>query len=139
MYNSGLDSIWSVLIALLLVYLLIYFFLNKAMRKRLHLEKKKFFSYNFVNEVHKKGEWTIRITFLCTYLLVFSLSISDPTPNLFLPSIILILFIICTELFRAVMEWKYASNPKAYILTVSQLGLTLVFVFSVYMFIFKLV
>ncbi|WP_205170990.1 DUF4181 domain-containing protein [Bacillus pakistanensis] len=123
---------WPKLIAILLAYLILHLLLNKAMRNWLHLERKKFFSYNFVNDVHKKGEWLIRITFVCIYILMFFLSISDPTPNLLLPSIILIFSIISTDLFRAVIEWKYSSNPKDYILTFSQLGLNIVFLFIVY-------
>lgn len=51
------------LILLLIVFGLILFFINKAVRKRLNVEKRKFFSYGHVNEKHKKIDWSIRTVY----------------------------------------------------------------------------
>ncbi|TLS36279.1 DUF4181 domain-containing protein [Pseudalkalibacillus caeni] len=105
------------------------------MRKWLKVDKKKLFSYNHVNEKHKKVDWTIRITFLIVLLFGFFLAlinISNGRAWIWEPSFVLFIYIIVSETARAIMEWKYATNRKAYILTVSQLGFTVIIILSVF-------
>ena len=58
----GVDPFFGLKLILLLAIILILFFVfNTIMRKWFKVDKKKFFSYNHVNEKHKKVDWTIRI------------------------------------------------------------------------------
>lgn len=96
------------------------------MRKLLKVENKKWFSYNHVNELHKKLDWAIRITstvviIASTYFKFYDESIEIPW--YFDVWFILILLIILSESVRAFMEWKYDTNRKAYILTLSEMVL----------------
>jgi hypothetical protein len=121
----GLESdFWLKLAALLLIYSLLLFLLNILLRKWLKVERKKFFSYNHINEKHKKMDWKIRLTFLIVLLIGFFINISRETGDqiLFLqPYILLFIFLVVSETARAVMEKKYAKNKNDYVFTVSQL------------------
>ncbi|WP_373022200.1 DUF4181 domain-containing protein [Terribacillus halophilus] len=94
------------------------------MRKWLRVERSKLFSYNHVNAKHKKIDWILRITTIIMILLFTPVVMMTGINNLnfFInPSSILIIFIIVSEIVRTVMERKYAKNPNAYKVTLSQL------------------
>lgn len=96
------------------------------MRKWLKVEKKKrkFFSYNHVNERHKKIDWTIRITFTVILLLEYFYNVTGgPAEKVWYFEIwfLMGMFIIVSEAVRAIMEWKYLENKKVSILTITQL------------------
>ncbi|MDO6654630.1 DUF4181 domain-containing protein [Anaerobacillus sp. 1_MG-2023] len=111
------------------------YFINKALRKRLKVEKKPIFSYNHVNELHKKWDWGIRISFIVVLIISFVVTIyrgfHDPiwylqTHNL------LFVFIIASEAVRVIMEKKYAANRNDYIFTSIQLALIIIFLTSMF-------
>ncbi|MEK3980886.1 DUF4181 domain-containing protein [Psychrobacillus sp. FSL K6-2836] len=115
---------WLELILLITIVVLLLFLFNVVMRKWLKVEKKKIFSYNHINEKHKKIDWTIRITFLVCIMLGYFINVTrEPTEWFwFLETwFLLIIFIVVSESVRAVMEWKHAVNRKDYIFTISQL------------------
>lgn len=89
---------WLALLLLLAIVMLLFLLFNAVMRKWLQVEKKKLFSYNHINEKHKKMDWTIRVVFLVVLLLGNFINVT-----------------------REPMEWKYAVNKKDYIFTISQL------------------
>lgn len=121
----GLEAdFWLKLFLMLAIVFLVLTLFNTIMGKCLKVEKKKFLSYNYVNEKHKKIERAVRITILVLLLVGYFINItSDPVGEIWLlqPASILFVFIIVTESIRAYMEWKYEENKNAYILTVSQL------------------
>ncbi|MFC4322638.1 DUF4181 domain-containing protein [Litchfieldia salsa] len=91
-------------------------------RKRLKVERKKFFSYNYVNEKHKKIDITIRIIAAACILLTIPLNMTRAPGDAdlyFQPWVIIIIFLSITEIVRAVMERKYAENPNAFKVTIS--------------------
>ncbi len=95
------------------------------MRKWLNVEKKKWFSYNHLNEKHKKLDWMIRITFLLLLLISFFYNVTqDPFDRIWYleTHILLFVFIIASETVRAVMEKRYADNRNDYKFTISQLA-----------------
>ncbi|ADU29229.1 hypothetical protein Bcell_0956 [Evansella cellulosilytica DSM 2522] len=115
---------WLKLLVLLTFLLLVLVSFNVLMRKLLKVEKKKFFSYNHVNEKHAKIDWTIRITFIAVLVLGYIINMSrDPSDWLWYlePWYLAFVFIIGSEGARAMLEWKYAENRNAYKLTLSQL------------------
>ena len=106
------------------IFLLLSFIFNTIMRKYLNVEKKKPFSYNHVNEKHKKIDWTIRIITIIAMIVFSFIGIYKHNYEglwRFVPSISILVFIAISEIVRAFMEWKYSTNPKAYIFTISQL------------------
>ncbi|MCY8235341.1 DUF4181 domain-containing protein [Priestia endophytica] len=123
------------LISLLAIILLLWFLFNTIMRKWLKVERKKLFSYNHVNEKHKKMDWTIRIITIASILLGFIINMSRDSTDWFwfLQSwAVLFIFIVVSETVRAVMERKYAKNPNAYKLTISELLFVLILFFILF-------
>ncbi|MFJ7954249.1 DUF4181 domain-containing protein [Lysinibacillus sp. NPDC096418] len=95
-----------------------------GMRKILKVERKKWFSYNHINDVHKKIDWAIRITFTIlvlayTFYLIFTNS-PEFTGDIELWMVFLV-FLVVTESVRAYMEWRYVENRKAYVLTIIEM------------------
>ncbi|SNZ17095.1 protein of unknown function [Terribacillus aidingensis] len=124
MYDSVEPDFWLRFFFLLAIVLLLLFFFNALLRKWLQVERRKFFSYNHVNEKHKKIDWILRITTIVIILLFAPIVMVTGIDNLNLfiqPGSVLFFFIIISEIVRAVMEQKYAENPNAYKVTVSQL------------------
>ena len=115
---------WIKLFSVVGIFLLISFVFNTIMRKYLKVDKRKTFSYNHVNEKHKKIDWAIRIiTIIAMIVLTFIGTYKHNNEGLwgFVPSISIFVSIAITEMVRVFMEWKYSANPKAYIFTLSQL------------------
>lgn len=59
-----MGEVFLKLVLVLSVFGLLLFLINKLLRTWLNVEKKKVFSYNHVNDKHKKIDWTIRIIFI---------------------------------------------------------------------------
>lgn len=108
---------------LLAIFFLLMFVFNSIIRKYLKIEKRKAFSYAYVNEKHKKIDWIIRISFI----IILFISNFYQRRNIgevkwyFEIWFIALVFIVISDLFRAFMEWKYAENRKTFIFTISQL------------------
>ena len=122
MYDFELNKLIVILISLVLV---LHIF-SYTIRKLLRVERKKWFSYNHINERHKKLDWYLRIAFII--LLIFFYFLTSSNTELLnnrylylLPGISAFIFLIISELLRAFMEWKYAENKKAYIATIIEL------------------
>ncbi|WP_241964571.1 DUF4181 domain-containing protein [Paraliobacillus zengyii] len=84
---------------------------------------------------HKKVDWIIRIATILSLLLGFAINITrDPSDwYWFLQSwFILITFVVVSQIGRAVMEHKYAQNPNAYKLTVSEIIFILILIFTLF-------
>ncbi|WP_342573138.1 DUF4181 domain-containing protein [Solibacillus sp. FSL K6-1781] len=130
-----MENVLTNLILISSIFGLVLFCINKFLRKRLNVEKKEFFSYNHVNEQHKKIDWAIRITFIVFVLFGFFINVNhDPSKHIwFLQTHILMFdFIVITELVRIVMEKRYAKNKNDYIFTAVQLGVISLFLLAVF-------
>ncbi|WP_433748066.1 DUF4181 domain-containing protein [Falsibacillus pallidus] len=102
----------------------VMFSLNWILRKIFKVERMKWFSYNHVNERHKKIDWTIRISVIVLLVFQFALNAKNGfinTPWYLQTYNLLFIFIIFTEAVRAFMEKKYAKNKKQYLVTAYQL------------------
>ena len=125
MFFYGVDSsFWLKFFLFLFVLWLFMFLFSAIVRRILKVEKKKMFSYNHLNERHKKIDWTIRIAFVVVMIVgaIINSTRFPLNPILFLePYFLLIMLTFSTEIVTAVMEWKYAENRNAYIFTVLQL------------------
>lgn len=114
--------------------------LNFILRKLLKIEKEKkdFFSYDYINEQHRKIERWVRWSWVLVSLIAFSLILYRELPVIFY----LFLFIawIATDAFvRAYFQWKHSEQPKQAILTLSEMAVwisavTFVIYFDVFNF-----
>ena len=135
MYGLG-PKFWLDLFLMLTILLLLLVSFNAIMRKLLKVEKKKLFSYNYVNEKHSKIDWTIRIIIIV--ILLIGTYVNNTRDRMdwiwfFEPWYIMMVFIVATEAARAIMEFKYAENRNAYKLTISQLVFIVVIFLSLYL------
>ncbi|MFS0783090.1 DUF4181 domain-containing protein [Bacillus sp. 1P06AnD] len=130
-----MESVFVNLILILSIFGLFLFFINKALRKWLNVEKKKLFSYGHVNDKHKKIDWTIRIIFIVLLCIGFFTNVERaPLEHIwFLEThILLFVFIFASETARIIMEKRYAENRNDYIFSAIQLVVVLVFILSVF-------
>lgn len=84
-------------------------------------EKKKLFSYNHINALHKKVDWGIRISSSIILILLVFYSIELQEFPAILSLNVLVVFTIIDFATKAFFEWKYSDNPKHSILTISEM------------------
>lgn len=107
------------------------FFLRKVFR--IEKEKKSIFSYNHINDLHKKVDWSVRIGTMIASLVVLYLVFYKEFPvTLYL--VLLVLVIMADYLVRTIFEWKYSQNPKQAILTISEMALIVIALIVVFQF-----
>lgn len=104
--------------------LLIIFVFNTIMRKVLRVERKKIFSQNHINELHKKADWSIRIAYIV--IAIVSIFIFNFNNQLLEYSAwvllgLAVVFLILEEGLRAIMEYKFKKGQNDYLLTIYQL------------------
>lgn len=124
MYYGIEPFFWLKLLLVLSIFVVVLYLYNSMIRKFLKVEKKKFFSYNHINEKHKKIDWTIRIIIVVGMLVGYFTNVQNDLSDgyWFLETyFLLFLFIVITEIATAIMEWKYAKNKNAYLVTIFQL------------------
>lgn len=122
-------------ILVLVIYGVCISLINKFTRKLLNVEKKKLFSYNHINDKHKKIDWIIRITFTFFIIIGFFINVNRDSlkPIWFLETHnLLFAFIIVSEIVRIIMEKRYAENKNDYIFSAIQLVVILIFLLSVF-------
>ena len=100
---------------------------NLLARKWLGVKRKKFFSYNFVNDFHKKGEWAIRILFIVSYIVLAGILYDSAYSSQYL-LLNAFIFILLLAVFRAIVEKKSAENPNDYLYTLFESGFAIVVV-----------
>jgi len=129
-FSSGL-----LLLFLLIIIPLILSLFEMLISMLLKVDRKKFFSYNHINAKHKRIDWTIRTLTIICLLSVHAIFIirDERSWHWFLqPWFILIVYLFSAEIVRAIMERKYAENPNTYKVTVSELILLLIILFTLF-------
>ncbi len=137
MYEQGGDpDFWWKWLLLMITVILSVAVFNAIMRKLLNVERQKFFSYNHINEQHKKVDWTIRISTIVILLIGYAIN-STRNPSewfwFFQPWAILILFLISSQTAKVIMERKYAENRNRYKVTISETVFISVILLSLFM------
>ncbi|MCM2603199.1 DUF4181 domain-containing protein [Rossellomorea marisflavi] len=124
---------WIWLIVILGVFLGVYYLLQWALGKWLHLGKRRHYR-TYHNETHKK--WDVRMRLVSALIIVVGyLWVMD---NGFIGSYWNVHFltlgsgVILQELCRAYMEWKYSEQRREYIRVLASAGYVLVFLFTSY-------
>jgi len=127
--------IWLNFILIVLVTFTLIAAVRIILRKSFNIEKVKrnFFSYNHINNLHKKLDWMIRITtaivlIVCLYLIVFG----DFSINLFLIALIITSGI--EYAISAFFEWRHSENPKESIITISEMFIVIFVLFVIIQF-----
>ena len=131
-------SFWLKLFLLVVFVLAAGYSFNAIMRKWLKVEKPKRFSYNHVNNLHKKIDWSLRGLFVVLLLLGYFVNSeriwNSQEPILLLQTwVLLFALVVSTEIVRAFMEWKYDENSNAYLVTISSLIFLAILVSSIFM------
>lgn len=96
--------------------------------------KKEFFSFNYINELHRKIDRGLRTLSLITLITLYYVYLFYNEDLIYLILITVIVFMILDYMVRAFFEWKYTQYPKQAILTLSEMFLTLVAILIVYEF-----
>ncbi|MCR8847934.1 DUF4181 domain-containing protein [Rossellomorea sp. SC111] len=108
------------------IYALLIFLFNAGMRKILKVKRKKRFSYNHVNDHHKKLDWMIRITFLILIVVagIYNASNLDQDGRVWYlePYMMVFGLVLVSETVRAFFEKRHSENPNDYKFTLSQLA-----------------
>ncbi|WP_176215189.1 DUF4181 domain-containing protein [Cytobacillus gottheilii] len=134
----GLDGVFLLKIALFLVAFIAFMMvLEMIMRKSFKIEKRNLFWRSaYVNETHRKIDWTIRgvgIAGIILGFIIHSVRSFDDRIWYLEPWTILFLLVISAEIARAIMEKKHAPHPKQYLATISQLSLIVLLCVSLYL------
>lgn len=97
------------------------------LRNLLKIEKvkKEFFSFNHVNESHRKIDKGLRTISTITLLALTCVLLFFYPNFIYLFLIAVIAFTVLDYMVRAFFEWKYTQYPKQAILTLTEMGLIL--------------
>jgi len=131
-----MDNFWFDLFLIISIFSISIFVINIFLRKWLKVDRKKFFSYDHVNDKHNKIDWTVRIIFIIFMFIGFFTNATrhPDEPIWFIqPHIILFFLLFSTEIIRAIMEKKYSENPNDYLFTSIQLVIIALFIASLFM------
>ncbi|MGE7674388.1 DUF4181 domain-containing protein [Lysinibacillus sp. NPDC094403] len=131
---NNINIQFGTLMLFLIVLVLVISIFGFIIRKLLGVERKKWFSYNHINERHKKLDWSVRIIFTSLLLISSYYTIYNDTigiPWFFKTWFILIVFLVTSEMLRAFMEWKYADNKRDFLATIAELMFMISIVFLV--------
>ncbi|WP_163528841.1 DUF4181 domain-containing protein [Halobacillus ihumii] len=97
------------------------------LRWKMGADKKKWFSYNHLNEFHKKWDWTLRNGFVMSLIGCF---IIFPGQNLLL-FLISMLLIISQFGLQAYVEWRFMKNRVNYKVSLVEICLSSMVVIGV--------
>ncbi|QPQ31048.1 DUF4181 domain-containing protein [Lysinibacillus sp. JNUCC 51] len=129
---NNINIQFGTLILFLIVLVLVINIFEFVIRKLLGAERKKWFSYNHINERHKKLDWSLRIIFICLFISSYYMIDNDTFGIPFFKTwFILIVFLITSEMLRAFMEWKYAENKRDFVATIAETMFMISIVFLV--------
>lgn len=111
---------WLNLLILFIVFFVVIYLFELVVRKILNLERRKIFSYNHINKIHERIDWSIRISFIFILLAAYIFSYYYSFWYI-QPYIILVIFIVVSGIARAILEFKYVPNRKEALFTILQL------------------
>lgn len=95
---------------------------NWILRKSFNIEKEKkvWFSYNHVNNLHKKIDWGLRIvTMLIMFGVLYLMIFKGYSVAFYMLTFVAFMFIDSSV--KAFFQWKYSDQPKQWILTMGEI------------------
>ncbi|KMJ57253.1 hypothetical protein AB685_17795 [Bacillus sp. LL01] len=119
--------LWVNFVLIIVIVLVVAKIVKVSLRKLLKIEKskKKFFSYNHINKLHVKIDWSFRIIAALTSI-TLAILIGNQNISMTAIVVVLVVFILADYSIRAFFEWKFSDNPKESILTVSEMFILVV-------------
>jgi hypothetical protein len=134
--ETGEDFVFWVKFSLVTIIVFVLISIVKfLLRKIFKIEKvkKDFFSYNHINELHRKVDKWIRTITLITLTILGVLAIYNEHLTHFY--LIGVVFLLAMDYaVRAFFEFKYSEYPKQAILTLSEMVLMLTSILIVFQF-----
>lgn len=121
---------------IVLIVFVLTLIVKVILRKLLKIEKEKieFFSYNHINELHRKIDKGLKIISSITLILLLYVVLFYYYDSMYLFFIALIFFTVLESVVKAYFEWKYSKSPKQSILTLSEMFLYLIAIVIVIQF-----
>ncbi|PIC77628.1 hypothetical protein CSV74_05980 [Sporosarcina sp. P19] len=97
--------------------------LKVLLRKLLKIEKvkKEFFSYNHINELHRKIDKSLRVFSTISLITLYSVLLFYYEDFIYLFIFAIMAFTILDYIISAFFEWKYTLYPKQSILTITEM------------------
>src|SRR5690625_1393712 len=121
-YYELQPEFWKEFMTIMGAVLLLMVAIPVILRRAMGADKKIWFSYNHINDFHKKGDWALRISFMISLIAgVISFRV-----NLFIVLFISGLFSVSQLGFQAYVEWKFTENRNNYKVTIAEIGLTFI-------------
>ncbi|PID06398.1 hypothetical protein CSV65_03620 [Sporosarcina sp. P31] len=110
--------------------------LKAILRKLLKIEKvkKEFFSYNHINELHRKIDKGLRIFSTISLITLYTVLLFYYEDLIYLFFFVVLAFAILDFMITAFFEWKYTLYPKQSILTLTEMLVIIVAVIIVVQF-----
>lgn len=121
-YYELQPAFWKEFMTVMGVVLLLMVAIPAILRRTMGADKKIWFSYNHINEFHKKGDWALRISF--TISLIAGMIIFRANP--FIVLFISVFFSVSQLGFQAYVEWKFTENRKNYKVTIVEISLVFI-------------
>lgn len=107
------------LILILIVLVILVSVMQLAVRKIFNIKKKKSsFSYDFVNETHKKVDLSLRFA-VTIFIIAFIMYSYEHGYDFTYYTVGLLVSLIILDLENAYFHWKFAHESKQYILILS--------------------
>lgn len=124
---------WIWLIVILGVFLGVYYLLQWALGKWLHLGKRRHYR-TFHNETHKKWDVRMRLVSILIIVVSYLWNMEYGVSGSYGKVAFLALGsgVILQELCRAYMEWKYSEQRREYIRVLASAGCIMAFLFIFY-------
>ncbi|MGM0834579.1 MAG: DUF4181 domain-containing protein [Bacillota bacterium] len=114
---------------LILLFIMVIFLVSAmqfAVRKIFNLGKKKSgFSYNFVNETHKKVDLSLRFAVMI-FMIAFIMYSFEHGYDFTYYTLGLLISLIILDLENAYFHWKFAHESKQYILILSGMVMVII-------------
>jgi len=128
-YYELQPGFWMAFMIIMGAVLFLMVAIPAILRRTMGADKKKWFSYNHINEFHKKGDWSLRISFTISLIAGMIIFSANPFIVLFISG----LFSVSQLGFQAYVEWKFIENRKNYKVTIVEIGLTFIAFFGVFL------
>ena len=113
---------FGLIVIIVFVFISIVKFLLRHLLK-IEKVKKELFSFNHVNELHRKIDKGLRTFSTITLLILTCVLVVFYPDFMYLFLIAIMTFMVLDYLVRAFFEWKYTQHPKQAILTLTEMCL----------------
>jgi len=119
---------WIKLGLIVIIVFIVISLVKLLLRKLLNVEKvkKEFFSYNHINELHRKIDRGLRTFSVISLILLSFVVLFYFEDLLYLILLAPIVLMVMDYIIKAYFEWKYTQYPKQSILTLTEMILILI-------------